>query len=61
MSSQATNQPGGLLDGKIAVITGAAAEYDLSLWITKARALTGAWGTPAEHRATVLDALVRGT
>jgi alkylation response protein AidB-like acyl-CoA dehydrogenase len=38
---------------------GYTAEYDLGLWITKARALTTAWGTPTEHRATVLDALVR--
>jgi alkylation response protein AidB-like acyl-CoA dehydrogenase len=32
-------------------------EYDLSLWITKVRALVGAWGTPAFHRARVLEAL----
>jgi len=30
-------------------------EYDLSLWITKVRALVGAWGTPAFHRARVLE------
>ncbi|MFH8344550.1 acyl-CoA dehydrogenase family protein [Streptomyces sp. NPDC018045] len=29
-------------------------ELDLSLWIRKARALRGAWGTPAECRARVL-------
>ena len=33
-------------------------ELDLSLWITKVRALVGAWGTPAFHRARVLDSLV---
>jgi alkylation response protein AidB-like acyl-CoA dehydrogenase len=33
-------------------------ELDLSLWITKVRALVGAWGTPAWHRRRVLDALV---
>lgn len=38
---------------------GYTAEYNLGLWITKARALTTAWGTPSHHRATVLDALVR--
>ena len=32
-------------------------ELDLSLWITKVRALVGAWGTPAFHRARVLEAL----
>ena len=32
-------------------------ELDLSLWITKVRALVGAWGTPAFHRARVLAAL----
>ncbi|MFI0446530.1 acyl-CoA dehydrogenase family protein [Actinomadura sp. 6N118] len=32
-------------------------EYDLSLWITKIRALVSAWGTPAHHRAEVLAAL----
>ena len=32
-------------------------EYDLSLWITKVRALVGAWGTPSFHRARVLEAL----
>lgn len=32
-------------------------EYDLSLWITKVRALYSAWGTQAEHRQRVLSAL----
>ena len=37
---------------------GYTAEYDLSLWLTKARALRGAWGTPEEGRELVLaDAL----
>ena len=30
-------------------------EFDLSLWITKVRALVTAWGTPAYHRARVLE------
>ncbi|MEW2164169.1 acyl-CoA dehydrogenase family protein [Streptomyces sp. NPDC007084] len=33
---------------------GYTAEYDLSLWLTKARALRTAWGTPGECRARVL-------
>jgi alkylation response protein AidB-like acyl-CoA dehydrogenase len=33
-------------------------EFDLSLWILKVRALIGAWGTPAEHRARILESLV---
>ncbi len=33
-------------------------EFDLSLWITKIRALVGAWGTPAFHRARLLEVLV---
>ncbi|MDN3020923.1 acyl-CoA dehydrogenase family protein [Streptomyces sp. S.PB5] len=33
---------------------GYTAEYDLSLWLTKARALRTAWGTPDECRTTVL-------
>ncbi|MFD4561083.1 acyl-CoA dehydrogenase family protein [Streptomyces sp. NPDC058469] len=33
---------------------GYTAEYDLSLWLTKARALRAAWGSPSECRATVL-------
>ena len=33
-------------------------EFDLSIWITKVRALVTAWGTPAHHRATVLEGLV---
>ena len=33
-------------------------EFDLSLWITKVRALVTAWGTPAYHRARLLDELV---
>jgi hypothetical protein len=33
-------------------------ELDLSLWITRVRALVGAWGTPTWHRHRVLDALV---
>ena len=32
-------------------------EYDLSLWLLKTRALVGAWGTPAAHRARVLEGL----
>ncbi|MER5432751.1 acyl-CoA dehydrogenase family protein [Streptomyces sp. NPDC002588] len=35
---------------------GYTAEYDLSLWLTKARALRTAWGTPDECRAAVLAA-----
>ncbi|MFF4955812.1 acyl-CoA dehydrogenase family protein [Streptomyces sp. NPDC001222] len=34
---------------------GYTAEYDLSLWLTKARVLRGVWGTPAECRAAVLS------
>lgn len=33
-------------------------EFDLSLWITKVRALVAAWGTTAFHRERVLAALV---
>lgn len=36
---------------------GFTAEYDLSLWILKVRALMSAWGTPEWHRARVLEAL----
>ncbi|MBO0876426.1 MAG: acyl-CoA dehydrogenase, partial [Pseudonocardia sp.] len=32
-------------------------EHDLGLWLTKARALVTAWGTPAVHRALVREAL----
>jgi alkylation response protein AidB-like acyl-CoA dehydrogenase len=34
---------------------GYTAEYDLSLWLTKAVALRTAWGSPARCRAAVLD------
>ncbi|NDZ83256.1 acyl-CoA dehydrogenase, partial [Streptomyces sp. SID10853] len=33
---------------------GYTAEYDLSLWIRKARALRSAWGSPSACRARVL-------
>ena len=33
-------------------------ELDLSLWLTKVRALVTAWGTPAHHRARVLEGLL---
>ncbi|MEP9365218.1 acyl-CoA dehydrogenase family protein [Nocardioides sp. CN2-186] len=33
-------------------------EFDLSLWITKIRALVTAWGTPAYHRSRVLEGLL---
>jgi alkylation response protein AidB-like acyl-CoA dehydrogenase len=36
---------------------GYTAEYDLSLWLTKVRALTSAWGTQAHHRSRVLEAI----
>ncbi len=37
---------------------GYTAELDLSIWITKIRALVSAWGTPAHHRARILEELV---
>ncbi len=36
---------------------GYTAELDLSLWLTKIRALVSAWGTPAVHRARILEGL----
>ena len=36
---------------------GYTAEHHLGLWVTKVRALVNAWGTPAFHRARVLDAI----
>ena len=33
-------------------------ELDLSIWLTRVRALVTAWGTPAFHRARVLEGLV---
>jgi hypothetical protein len=32
-------------------------EFDLSIWLTKVRALSGVWGTASWHRQRVLDAL----
>lgn len=39
---------------------GYTAEFDLSLWLNRIRALVTAWGTPAFHRGRVLDGLVEG-
>ena len=36
---------------------GYTAEFDLSIWITKIRALVTAWGTPAFHRARIIESL----
>lgn len=36
-------------------------ELDLSIWITKVRALVNAWGTPAFHRSVVLEQLCQET
>jgi alkylation response protein AidB-like acyl-CoA dehydrogenase len=36
-------------------------EHDLSLWLTKVRALVTAWGTPAYHRGRVVDSLVEAS
>ena len=36
---------------------GYTAEHDLSLYITKTRALVGAWGTPTVHRHRILETL----
>lgn len=33
-------------------------EHDLSLWLTKVRALVTTWGTPAFHRGRVVDSLL---
>src|SRR5205085_1142952 len=38
---------------------GYTAEYDLSLWLTKVRALVSAWGTQRFHRDRVLTAVRR--
>ena len=32
-------------------------EFDLSIWLTRVRALVGAWGTPSWHRARLLQEL----
>ncbi|MCW2785617.1 MAG: Acyl-CoA dehydrogenase, short-chain specific [Marmoricola sp.] len=37
---------------------GYTAEFDLSLWLNRIRALVTAWGTPAFHRGRVLESLV---
>lgn len=39
---------------------GYTAEHDLGLWLTRVRALVPAWGTPAWHRARVLEAVAPG-
>ncbi|WP_068269015.1 acyl-CoA dehydrogenase family protein [Aldersonia kunmingensis] len=36
---------------------GYTAEYDLSVWLTKIRALRSAWGTTSQHRARVAESL----
>lgn len=36
---------------------GYTAEFDLSIWLTKIRALVGAWGTPSWHRARLRQEL----
>ncbi|MET3960136.1 alkylation response protein AidB-like acyl-CoA dehydrogenase [Marmoricola sp. OAE513] len=36
---------------------GYTAEFDLSLWLNRIRALVTAWGTPAYHRGRVLEAI----
>jgi len=36
---------------------GYTAEFDLSIWLAKIRALVSAWGTPAVHRARLLEEL----
>ena len=38
---------------------GYTAEFDLSLWLNRIRALVTAWGTPAYHRGRVLDHIVK--
>lgn len=38
---------------------GYTAEFDLSLWLTRIRALVGAWGGPAHHRAVLLASLLK--
>ncbi len=38
---------------------GYTAEFDLSLWLNRIRALVTAWGTPAYHRGVVLDSITR--
>lgn len=39
---------------------GYTAEFDLSLWLNRIRALVTAWGTPAYHRGRVLETITQG-
>ncbi len=39
---------------------GYTAEFDLSLWLNRIRALVTAWGTPAYHRGRVLETITAG-
>ena len=55
--SEAAEKGGGIAHQVHGAI-GYTAEYDLSLWLLKVRALVGAWGSPADHRALVLSSLV---
>ncbi|MDN5893822.1 MAG: acyl-CoA/acyl-ACP dehydrogenase [Nocardioides sp.] len=38
---------------------GYTAEFDLSIWLLKVRALVTAWGTPTYHRTRILDSLLK--
>ncbi|MGH3412165.1 MAG: acyl-CoA dehydrogenase family protein, partial [Marmoricola sp.] len=38
---------------------GYTAEHDLGLWVNRVRALVDAWGTPAHHRAKLVEVLPR--
>ena len=38
-----------------------ATHHDLHLWLTKVRALGGAWGSQAAHRARVMAAIADGS
>jgi len=40
--------------------TGYTQEHDLHLWLTKVRALAGAWGSQSGHRARVMTAIADG-
>lgn len=60
-AAKAASSDAALLAARAALQThgaiGFTAEHDLSLWLLRVQALRPAWGTPAEHRRRVLEAL----
>ena len=61
LAAPAARQRADLGQPQVQVVFLGVADRPVHLWLTKVRALAGAWGRQAEHRARVMAAIADGS